>query len=353
MEPQERPAPPPVVKRSKLLLGLIGLVCAGVIGLIVMASSGAFETSTMSIIPQKSASTQEIVQLRTNLEHIVQGIGNDTSDIPDPALKTQVDRLNHVRNQLISAFSEKATPEQMSHLISQLSHSGISKRSISDASHVFYSIVNFKNINDYGCWCQLGTSGTGWGNEVDNLDTACKVFQHCRRCIDVQGTTDGTGSCNPLTKSYQIGSQFQGVNIWDECTSSNSGDTCAQQVCSCEVQFVSQLLGALFDNTVYDTTKKHSEGFSPESSCQVYVTGSKNWVCCGSYPTIMPYNSYDKQCCHSKLPYDADYQLCCTGGTVVHYSGSCSTRRRRSADSRSAQAFFDYVKNSHFYESHD
>merc|ERR1711879_74479 len=137
-------------------------------------------------------------------------------------------------------------------------------------------------------------------------------------------------------------------DILNTCTASNAGDDCAIQTCSCEVQFVSQLMGILWAfGSGYKPQYSHNNGFDPDAECQIYVTGEKDWQCCGEFPQIMPYNAYDKSCCHQTLPFDADYQLCCNDGSVNYYSQSCDNRRKR----RSVNDFYVFVENSHFYES--
>merc|ERR1711976_994016 len=100
---------------------------------------------------------------------------------------------------------------------------------------------------------------------MDSIDSACKAFQLCRKCISLEDTSN---SCSPLSTNYTIGDFFSGHQIANECQKANPGNSCASRVCSCEVQFVSQLVSVFFrlsDN--YNPSFKHSSGFEPEESC--------------------------------------------------------------------------------------
>ena len=61
-------------------------------------------------------------------------------------------------------------------------------------------------------------------------------------------------------------------------------------------------------------------------------------------------NTYDKFCCEDTLPYDSGYQLCCADGSVNYYNTPCSTLRKRRSVVDSSAGFFEFVKNSQFYE---
>ena len=153
-------------------------------------------------------------------------------------------------------------------------------RMIGNPGSLFNSIVNFKDIDEYGCWCKLAQAGKGFGTAVDGIDSACKVFQHCRRCINIEANDD---SCDPVSQNYGIGAYFSSINILGQCIDGNPGNVCAQHTCSCEVQFVTQLMDILFSyGNGYTADFNHKSGFDVDESCQIWVTGEKNWECCGT-----------------------------------------------------------------------
>lgn len=280
------------------------------------------------------------------LERIT-SFADNLQDLPNSNEKQELLRLQSLTSQIAVPYINQTSAADCQLLLNKLNVSNRKRREIHTDGSIFQSIINFKDINTYGCWCKIANPGKGWGSSMDDIDAACKTFQLCRKCIDLESNGD---TCDALTQNYTIVSNyFSGHNIASECSAANPGSTCAQRVCSCEVQFVSQLLSLFFRlQDSYDSSYHHDNGFDPDASCQVWVTGQKDWQCCGTFPEIMPYNTYDKFCCNSRMPYDPDYQNCCTDGSVNHYSSSCSSRRRRSHDG--ANVFFEYVRTTHFFE---
>lgn len=90
--------------------------------------------------------------------------------------------------------------------------------------------------------------------------------------------TENTSFCTNSTIFY-----FSGDDIANQCTVANPSNTCAQQTCSCEVQFVSQLMGILFSfGNGYTQNFNHNSGFSVDQTCKIWISGEKNWECCGT-----------------------------------------------------------------------
>lgn len=159
--------------------------------------------------------------------------------------KLELQRLQAISNRLAVTFINQTTDTDIEKLLSRLgvTDKNRKRRGISDPDSVFASIISFKDINNYGCWCKLAQPGKGWGSAMDSIDTACKSFQLCRKCIAIE---DEGNSCSPLFSNYTIGEFFSGHDIANECLKANPTDSCASRVCSCEVQFVSQLMSVFF-----------------------------------------------------------------------------------------------------------
>merc|ERR1712110_123629 len=87
------------------------------------------------------------------------------------------------------------------------------KRTTSTQDSIFSHILNFVDIDQYGCWCKLAEAGAGWGDQVDSIDGACKTFQHCRRCVK----EDSNMTCDPITTQYKIAPYFSGDNVYSQC----------------------------------------------------------------------------------------------------------------------------------------
>ena len=162
-------------------------------------------------------------------------------------------------------------------------------RSVAQSGTLFNTITSsFQDITEYGCWCKLAYAGEGFGTPMDDIDSACKVFQHCRKCILIDAVTGD--SCDPVNKNYELVSSASLVDIASGCATSNPLDICAAKTCSCEVQFVSQVLSIFFSaGTGYTSSYAYASGFFQADECSVQVTGTTDWQCCGSYPEIMPY----------------------------------------------------------------
>merc|ERR1711990_222404 len=90
----------------------------------------------------------------------------------------------------------------------------------------------------YGCWCLpqgQHNLASGYGQPVDPVDSVCKEFALCYKCIDI----DFGGSCNPEKRGYKWRRSFdgQGEQIDIRCQNNhNDGPShrCARFVCECD-----------------------------------------------------------------------------------------------------------------------
>ena len=117
----------------------------------------------------------------------------------------QVLRLQNIASQIMEKRVNETSEEDANELLRLLGKRGGAPdfRMIGQTGTLFNSIVNFKDIAEYGCWCKLAEAGKGWGTPMDEIDSACKVFQHCRRCIQLED--EGASGCDPVEQSYAIG----------------------------------------------------------------------------------------------------------------------------------------------------
>ena len=145
----------------------------------------------------------------------------------------------------------------------------------------------------YGCWCYLKTPGKGWGKPVNQLDTACRKFQQCQKCIKIDYST--TKNCD--TSGFPISPILSAVTLSDSeiiCKQRYRYSECSYQKCRCEAVFYRTILKVFFKNDI-DENWSH-EKFDAKNECQPVVTGRKDWKCCGRYPDRKPYNYLTRSC---------------------------------------------------------
>ena len=218
-------------------------------------------------------------------------------------------------------------------------------------------------IENYGCWCYLGSRLTsGRGPTQDKFDEICRDLQLCLRCAAI----DNSPSCDPITQTYNS-SFVIGVNMVADC--SVNTDQCANDVCCCEQQFLSDLLNTLFASSInsnsWDTTYVHmnypiyggngSTGTFDTGVCIVNTDGGSSGggganggggggpgggaggpsdggggggggggngsgetadQCCGIKPRRVPFLTHggDRACCQNTSIYDTTTHSCCTDG---------------------------------------
>lgn len=203
------------------------------------------------------------------------------------------------------------------------------------------SYYDMTPIWNYGCWCNFGEHLLkGSGDPVNKPDQFCRSLQLCLRCAKWDGANDPQPyNCIPSEQTYtssQIGSHYE-----VDCSSNNSGDSCAEHVCSCNYHFVTSLFTLTFDTSYsYDDSFLHTNNFDHKKKCGHSLSpkqpgnggpGSGNGgspkietACCGQYPKRYHYdvNSPTKSCCNEHFLYNPLGQQCCNGDSVVPI-GTC------------------------------
>jgi len=192
--------------------------------------------------------------------------------------------------------------------------------------------LSLRGVWGYGCWCNFGVDlMKGKGPTVNAHDSACERMQQCLRCARIDGITDGY-NCDPKVSSYNaVFFPVSGsTSLNSGCASQNVNNPCGTHVCTCEMQFINDILDLVWTGYRYDPAFTHPSNpmggvFDDDASCQS-TTGVSEMECCGSYPSRYPYNTLDRDCCDADglgatfNPFD---QVCCINGVQAIGSGSC------------------------------
>jgi len=185
--------------------------------------------------------------------------------------------------------------------------------------------LSLKKIWNYGCWCNMGSNLLkGIGIVIDDYDHACQNMQRCLRCAEMDAEFGGY-DCNPKTTSYSAQMMFNGETMLANCDVLNQGNPCGTSLCTCETQFISEVMDNLWNGAVYSSLNLHSEGFDKDASCMHGIAGQPVYECCGLYPKRFPYNVNQQDCCTDDVTYGKAYnpatQECCDGKGVADLAG--------------------------------
>ena len=114
-------------------------------------------------------------------------------------------------------------------------------------------------IWQYGCWCNFGDKlMQGYGVPRNPFDEVCKKLQLCLRCVKYDAKQGGFG-CDPHNDEWN-GLGFP--NFYVDCTVANPNNECGEYLCSCNTQFLADLLQFLWQPDIqYDSSFLHSNGF--------------------------------------------------------------------------------------------
>jgi len=187
--------------------------------------------------------------------------------------------------------------------------------------------LNLQKIWNYGCWCNMGANLLkGIGLVIDDYDQACQNMQRCLRCAEMDADKNGY-DCNPRTDDYTARMRFNGKSLLANCDEMNEGNPCGTSLCTCETQFISEVMDNLWSGAFYDSSNLHENGFERETSCMSGVIGQPQFECCGLYPQRFPYNVNQQDCCTDDVTYGKSYnpatQECCDGKSVADLA-SCA-----------------------------
>merc|ERR1711981_561410 len=117
--------------------------------------------------------------------------------------------------------------------------------------------LSLERIWDYGCWCNMGPNlKEGYSRAVDDYDMACQNMQRCLRCAEMDAV-DGGYECNARTTPFTASFGFGAQNLMADCESTNQDDPCAVTLCTCETQFISEIMDHLWEGKIYTSDYKH------------------------------------------------------------------------------------------------
>lgn len=217
------------------------------------------------------------------------------------------------------------------------------------------SVTVFGRYCYYGCWCLpqgQHNLASGYGAPVDAVDSVCKEFALCYKCIDL----DFGGSCNPEKRGYKWQKVKDGNNIPIDLQCMNDGSIgsshrCARYICECDRILA---VGLSHVHAVWNITyharwtpltpsdpgffDKGSDcptspgDFRQDDCCGAYGTSWTNLVLDGSYPFAVdmrrPYASTNpfNGCCQDVYLFNTNTQECCIAAddsVSVTEAGEC------------------------------
>jgi len=227
--------------------------------------------------------------------------------------------------------SDPATQSNLLEYVVKSMSTDSSERNLNCASATCDVPINLRGVWGYGCWCYFGDDLTqGRGNPVNPHDSACERMQQCLRCSRMDGVNGGY-NCDPKTQLYSAAffPITSTTSVGSGCSAQNPGDLCGAHICTCEMEFLNELLELIWTGYVYDPSFTHPNNpsggtFDADANCPINNPGDTDTECCGVYPYRYPYNIFERECCNvansSYSPFE--YQCCSTGLQLIS-DGPC------------------------------
>jgi len=164
----------------------------------------------------------------------------------------------------------------------------------------------------YGCHCLVDGMDdilAGYGQPVDEIDSACKRYKQCVKCA----LTDfGTEVC-PWYKPYKMTAMVDTETGEKHLVCMDKAGYCKNALCECDAQLAKDMAA----NKSSYNKDFHSRygGFNREDECRnnshggtggnggtgYKGEGREEQVCCGEFPQRFPYSPSKYQCCDSKI----------------------------------------------------
>jgi len=265
--------------------------------------------------------------------------GTPDSELVDPVQDMETNRNYRLLKSIVQRAREDDDPERIpSELLQTICIRAHDKIMSGDMRAVNCMTTNpsgnciinifLAPVASYGCWCYLGDTITeGKGAVQDSLDQLCKDMQLCMRCARM----DNAG-CDPITQSYTAGWTLSPLSAGNtaDCIANNAGNACAADICCCEQDFLSGLMGTLFASQLTGAAGWNSNfmhtgssitllsggsytgAFDPDVTCAgTGVTGASSLDCCGVIPRRFPYSTVRKSCCGDEILYNPAIETCC------------------------------------------
>jgi len=188
----------------------------------------------------------------------------------------------------------------------------------------------------YGCYCFSDAQyelDAGKGKPVDAIDSACKRFHQCYRCIEKDFVEDKQQSnCEGTNRSYRFKGIIDPVTQQKQIICLNNEGSCKRAICECDKKLAEEMSGLEFKwNIVHH---QRWGGFNKDQQCsganeraaRAEPLGTGEQRCCGDYPNRFLYVHSNKDggrhgCCRGKT-FDINGHLECCSGNLVPV-GTC------------------------------
>lgn len=230
-----------------------------------------------------------------------------------------------VWNYTLTGYHMSRVNEQYRHMLTDGLLDAVFKQTAPDGSVINRNIFNdsmtdnllidMNEILTYGCWCNFGDNWRkGRSKPVNNVDGFCKDLMNCYKCVQKDHDSEGlSGICDATEEDYNGPSliRVQQVGTLQACSEENNDDPCKTRVCSCDTNFVFNLMQAFFAGEVFDASPQHGGSFDVDLECPKANNVAINKDCCGIYPKRFPFGvSSNRQCCVTKT-YNPNSLNCC------------------------------------------
>lgn len=160
----------------------------------------------------------------------------------------------------------------------------------------------------YGCHCMVNGPHdimAGYGNPVDEIDSACKRHQECIACA----MRDFGAELCPWWKPYKMQAMVDDETNEKFLTCEDKPGYCKRALCECDAQLARDIFD---ERAVYDRDFHHRYGTFSKDQCRQVNRGKYEDVkgdkkpkpeaqCCGSFPKRFPFSPAKQECCGDQL----------------------------------------------------
>ena len=208
-------------------------------------------------------------------------------------------------NYTLTGYHMSRVNEQYRHMLTDGLLDAVFKQTAPDGSPINRNIFNdsmtdnllidMNEIQDYGCWCNFGDNWRkGRSKPVNSVDGFCKDLMNCYKCVGMDHQNENlAGFCDSTEEDYKGPTliRVQQVGTLQACSEENNDDPCKTRVCSCDTNFVYNLMQLFFAGEVFDPSPQHIGGFDIESECPKANNVALNKDCCGIYKKVKKNNN--------------------------------------------------------------
>lgn len=216
----------------------------------------------------------------------------------------------------------------------------------------------WKDIHQYGCWCNFENFRTGHGPPVDPYDSSCKRLHDNYLCTIEESLAAGETNCNPESDKYEdsmlsgyiaaaaalkiAGQPVEAAaamqQVYDYCDAQNTfagiRNVCHSGACKSESRFIYEVnvqINYFFEPENFPKPEyahfddNDAAVFDTDSNCRASggAKSEKVLECCGLVPNAVRYNSRgNANCCNDQNMYNILHQ-CCSLTAGVKNIGTC------------------------------